>query len=208
MAWDDFPEWFRRRMRRAPFFRSWFFGDIEEMMRDIEQMMEKEFREFKTRIPKDLVRERKLPDGSTTHEWGPFVYGYSMTVGPDGKPKIREFGNIKPSRKPEAFGLTRPSLDVKEEREPLVDVISTDGEIRVVAELPGVEKEDVKLHGTEGTLTISVDTPKRRYFKDVEMPAKIDPKKAKTAYKNGVLEVTIPKIKEKKKTQGEPIKIE
>ncbi len=208
MAWDDFPEWFRRRMRRAPFFRSWFFGDIEEMMRDIEEIMEKEFREFKTNIPKDLVRERKLPDGSTINEWGPFVYGYSMTVGPDGKPKIREFGNIKPSRKTEAFGLTKPSLDVKEEREPLVDVISTDGEIKVIAELPGVEKDDIKLHGTEDTLTISVDTPKRKYFKDIEMPARIDPKKAKTVYKNGVLEVTIPKIKEEKKPRGEPIEIE
>ncbi len=208
MAWDDFPEWFRRRMRGTPFFRNWFFGDMEEMMRDIEDMMEKEFREFKTRVPKDLVRESKLPDGSTTHEWGPFVYGYSMTVGPDGKPKIREFGNIKPSRKPEAFGLTRPSLDIKKEREPLVDVISTDGEIKVVAELPGVEKEEIKLHGTEGTLTISVDTPSRKYFKEVIVPAKIDPKKAKTNYKNGVLEVTIPKIKQKKKHSGEPIKIE
>ncbi|NIO20046.1 MAG: hypothetical protein GTN76_04710, partial [Candidatus Aenigmarchaeota archaeon] len=87
MAWDDLPEWLRRRMRRTPFFRSWFFGDIEEMMRDIEEMMEREFREFKTRVPKDLIRERKRPDGSTIHEWGPFVYGYSMTVGPDGKPK-------------------------------------------------------------------------------------------------------------------------
>ncbi|MFQ5836297.1 MAG: Hsp20/alpha crystallin family protein, partial [Candidatus Bathyarchaeia archaeon] len=127
--------------------------------------------------------------------------------GPDGKPKIREFGNIKPSRKPEALGFTRPSLDIKEEREPLVDVISTDGEIKVVAELPGVEKEDIKLHGTEDTLTISVDTPKRRYFKEIKMPAKIYSKKAKTVYKNGVLEVTIPKIKEKKKPPGEPIKI-
>jgi len=208
MAADDFPEWFRKRMRRTPFFRSWFFGDIEEMMRDMEEMMEKEFREFKTHVPKDLVRERKLPDGSTTHEWGPFVYGYSMTIGPDGKPKIREFGNVKPSRKPEAFGFTRPSLDVKEEREPLVDVISTDSEIKVVVELPGVEKDDIKLHGTEDTLTISVDTPKRKYFKEVEMPAKIDPKKAKTVYKNGVLEVTVPKIKEKEKPRGESIKIE
>jgi HSP20 family protein len=208
MAWDDFPEWFRRRMKRTPFFRSWFFGDIEEMMKDIEEMMEREFKEFKTSVPKDLVRERKLPDGSTIHEWGPFVYGYSMTVGPDGKPKIREFGNVKPSRKPEAFGLTRPSVDIKEEREPLVDVISTDGEIKVVAELPGVEKGDIKLHGTEDTLTISVDTPKHKYFKEVEIPAKIDPKKAKTEYKNGVLEVTIPKTKEKEKPKGEAIKIE
>jgi len=154
------------------------------------------------------VRERKLPDGTTVREWGPFVYGYSMTIGPDGKPRIREFGNVKPSLKPEAFGITRPSLDVKEEREPLVDVMSTDGEVKIIAELPGVEKEDIKLQGTENTLTISVDTPKRKYFKDVELPAKVKIKEAKTVYKNGVLEVTLPKIEEEKRPKGEPIKIE
>ena len=155
-----------------------------------------------------MKRERKLPNGSTIPEWGPFVYGYSMTIGPDGKPKIREFGNVKPSSKPEAFGFARPRLNVKEEREPLVDVISVNGEIKVIVELPGVEKEDIKLHGTEDTLTISVETPERKYFKEMEMPAKIEPKKAKTAYKNGVLEVTVPKIKEKEKPSGEQIKIE
>ena len=208
MSWEYFPEWFRRRMRRSPFFRSWFFGDIDEILKDMEEMMEKEFKEFTSRLPKDLKRERKLPDGTTIHEWGPFVYGYSMTIGPDGKPKIREFGNVKPSLKPEAFGLTRPSLAVKEEREPLVDVISTNSEVHVVVELPGVEKENIKLHGTEETLTISVDTPKRKYFKEIQMPSKIDHKNAKTVYKNGVLEVTVPKIKEKTKPKGEPIKIE
>ncbi|RLI45727.1 Hsp20/alpha crystallin family protein [Candidatus Bathyarchaeota archaeon] len=208
MSWEYFPEWFRKRMRRSPFFRSWFFGDIDEMIKDMEEMMDKEFKEFATRIPKDLVRERKLPDGSTVREWGPFVYGYSMTVGPDGKPKIREFGNVKPSLRPEPFGLARPYLNVKEEREPLVDVMSTDGEIKVIAELPGVEKKDIKLHGTENTLTISVDTPKRKYHKEVQIPEPINPKAAKTSYKNGVLEVTLPKIKKEKKPKGEPIKIE
>jgi HSP20 family protein len=208
MSEDDLPEWFRKRKRRTPFFGNWFFGDIEEMMREMEEMMEREFSQFKTRIPEDLKRERKLPDGSTIPEWGPFVYGYSMTIGPDGKPKIREFGNVKPSSKPEEFGFTRPSLDVKEEREPLVDIINTNGEIKIIVELPGVEKEDVKLRGTEDKLTISVATSERRYFKEIEMPAKIEPKKAKTSYKNGVLEVTVPKIEEKKKPSGEQIKIE
>jgi len=208
MAWEYFPEWFRRRMRRSPFFRSWFFGDVEEMMRDVEEMMEREFREFTTRLPKDYVRERKLPDGTTAREWGPFVYGYSMTIGPDGKPKIREFGNVKPTLRPEAFGVARPRLHVKEEREPLVDVMSTDGEVKVIAELPGVEKEDIKLHGTENVLTLSVDTPERKYFKEIELPAKVKFKEAKTTYKNGVLEVTLPKVIEEKKPKGEPIKIE
>jgi HSP20 family protein len=208
MSEDDLPEWYRKRKKRNPFFGNWFFSDIGDTIREMEEMMEREFKQFKTRIPEDLKRERKLLDGSTIPEWGPFVYGYSMTIGPDGKPKIREFGNVKPSSKPEAFGFTRPSLDVKEEREPLVDIINANGEIKIIVELPGVEKEDVKLHGTEDKLTISVATSEQRYFKEIEMPSKIEPKKAKTSYKNGVLEVTVPKIEDKKKPSGEQIKIE
>jgi len=200
------PEWFKKRRRRNPFFGNWFFGDIDNMMREMEEMMEREFNEFKTKIPEDLKRERKLPDGSTIPEWGPFVYGYSMTIGPDGKPKIREFGNVKPSNDPESCGLDQPCIDVKEEREPLVDIVDTDGEMKVIVELPGVEKEKIKLSGTEDKLTISVDDPDRKYYKEIDIPAKVAPKKAKTTYKNGVLEVTIAKIEEKQKK--EEIKIE
>ncbi|MCD6431589.1 Hsp20/alpha crystallin family protein [Candidatus Bathyarchaeota archaeon] len=194
---EDYPDWFRRR--RYPFFGSWFFEDIDRMFREMERMMEEEFRTFSSRLPKDYVKERKLPDGTTIRELGPFVYGYSVKIGPDGKPEIREFGNVKPSR----FGPR-----IKEEREPLVDVVETDSEVHVVAELPGVEKTDIKLHGTEDTLTISVDTPQRKYYKEVKLPAKVNVKEAKTAYKNGVLEVTLPKVKEEKKPKGEPINIE
>jgi len=194
---------------RRPFSRDWLFGDMDDIMRNMEEMMQKEFKEFTTRLPKDLIRERRMPDGSTVKEWGPFVYGYSMTIGPDGKPQIREFGNVKPSLKPEApFGPRRPGLDIKEEREPLVDVISTNNEVKVVAELPGVEKSDIKLYGTEKTLNISVDTAQRKYFKEVDLPTNVNPKTAKSVYKNGVLEVTLTKIKEEKKPKGEPIKIE
>jgi HSP20 family protein len=193
---DDYPEWFRRR--RFPFSRGWGFEDIDRVFREMEKMMEEEFKTFTSRVPKDYVKERKLPDGTTVREWGPFVYGYSMKIGPDGKPEIREFGNVKPSR----LGPR-----VKEEREPLVDIIETDGEVHVVAELPGVEKNDIKLHGTEDILTISVDTPQRKYYKEITLPAKVNIKEAKTQYKNGVLEVTLPKTEEKK-TKGEPINID
>jgi HSP20 family protein len=194
---EDYPEWFRRR--RHPFFRSWFFEDVDRMFREMEKMMEEEFKTFTSRVPKDYVKERKLPDGTTVREMGPFVYGYSVKIGPDGKPEIREFGNVKQSR----FGPR-----VKEEREPLVDIIETDGEVHVVAELPGVEKDDIKLHGTENTLTISVDTPHRRYYKEITLRAKVNVKETKTEYKNGVLEVTLSKIKEETKPKGESISID
>ena len=202
------PEWFRKKKKCNPFFGNWFFGDIEDMMREMETMMERNFDQFRTRIPEDMKRERKFPDGSTVPEWGPFVYGYSMTVGPDGKPKIREFGNVKPSNEPEVCGLNQPYIDVRQEREPLVDIIDLDTEIKVIVELPGVEKDDLRLSGTEDTLTISVDTNERKYFKEIEIPTKINSKKARSSYKNGVLEVTLPKIEEEKKQIGEQIKIE
>jgi HSP20 family protein len=195
---DDNPEWYRRR--RSPFFRGWGFEDVDKIFEEMEKMMEEEFRDFTQRVPKDYVRERKLPDGSTAREFGPFVYGYSMKVGPDGKPEIREFGNVKPRRN----GLPH----VQEEREPLVDIVETDGEIHVVAELPGVEKKDIKLSGTEDTLTIIVDTPQRKYFKEVSLPGKVRVKEARSQYKNGVLEVTLSRTKDGKPPRGEPISVE
>ena len=39
----------------------------------------------------------RLKEGGKVREVGPIVYGYSMTIGPDGKPRIREFGNVKPT---------------------------------------------------------------------------------------------------------------
>ena len=199
MSDEDLPDWLKKRTRRHPYFGGGLpFPDIDEIFRDMEKMMEDEWKEFTTNLPKEYIRERKLPGGKKVKEWGPFVYGYSITIGPDGKPIVREFGNVQPGR----FGP-----EVKEEREPLVDVISTDGEIKVLVELPGVEKKDIKLHGTEETLTISVDTQERKYFKEVKLPAKVRPKEAKSTYNNGVLEVTLPKSEEKRKPKGEQLRI-
>jgi HSP20 family protein len=195
---DDYPEWFRRK--RSPFFRSWGFDDIDKLFEEMEKMMEQEFKTFTSQIPKNYVREHRLPDGSTAREWGPFVYGYSVKIGPDGKPEIREFGNVKPTR----HGLPQ----VQEEREPLVDIVETNGEIHVVAELPGVDKNDIRLSGTEDSLTIEVDTPQRKYYKEVKLPGKVKVREAKTGYKNGVLEVTFPKLTDERHTKGETIHID
>jgi HSP20 family protein len=191
---EDFPEWNRRkRNSRDP-----FFGDIDDMFREMEKMMDEELQKFTEKVPKEYIKERKLPDGSTVKELGPFVYGYSMKIGPDGKPEIQEFGNVKKGQK----GLPQ----VKEEREPLVDIVDQQGEIHVVVELPGVEKTDIKLQGTEDSLTISVDTPQIKYYKDVDLPTKVRVDEAHSTYKNGVLEVVLPKANPDK-PKGQPINI-
>ena len=168
----------------------------------MEEAITKEFEELSKRAPEDLQREQILPDGTKVKSWGPFVYGYSVTVGPDGKPKVREFGNFKADTR-----LGKPHMDVKEEREPLTDIIDADTKVRVIVELPGVEKDDIKLSGTNDKLTISVDTTQRKYFKEVKLPCKVDSKKATSQYNNGVLDVTIPK-KKQEETKSQTINIE
>jgi HSP20 family protein len=188
------PEWFRKRKGKDP-----FFSEIDDVFREMEKMMDEELKSFTEKVPKEYVKERKLPDGSTVKELGPFVYGYSMKIGPDGKPEIQEFGNIKKDLK--------GTPQVKEEREPLVDTMETEDDVHVVVELPGVEKSDIKLHGTDDSLTISVDTPQYKYYKEVELPVKVRVKEANSTYKNGVLEVVLPKAEIQNKPRGERIDI-
>jgi HSP20 family protein len=193
---DDYSEWFKKRRSQS---KDPFFGNMDDMFREMEKMMDEELKNFTDKVPKEYVKERKLPDGSTVKEMGPFVHGYSMKIGPDGKPEIQEFGNLKK-------GLKGPP-QVKEEREPLVDIVETNEDVHVVAELPGVEKTDIKLHGTEDSLEISVDTPQYKYYKEVALPAKVKVKEANSSYKNGVLEVVLPKAEVPSRPKGEPIDI-
>ena len=193
---NNYPEWFRKRRNQS---KDPFFGNIDEMFREMEKMIDEELKNFTENIPKEYVKERIMPDGSTGKELGPFVYGYSMKIGPDGKPEIQEFGNLKKGLK--------GTPQVREEREPLVDIVETNGDVHVVVELPGVEKTDIKLHGTEESLEIAVDTPQYKYYKEIALPVKVRVKEANSSYKNGVLEVVLPKAETANKPKGEPIDI-
>jgi HSP20 family protein len=175
-----FSEWFRRRNR---------FPITGNTFQDFERSFEKMFQGLE--LPKDLVREHKLPNGGIAREMGPFVYGYSFSMGPDGKPVIREFGNVKPSITSGPHNIPQAKLDVKEEREPLVDTIVQEKTVKVVAELPGVEKNDITMQCDGQNLTLKVVNEKRRYHKSLELPVEVDPDTSKATYKNGVLELLL-----------------
>jgi len=125
----------------------------------------------------------------------PFVYGFSMKTGPDGKPVVSEFGNVKPGKK----------AVVRDAREPLVDVMEREKDIVVIAELPGVSKSDIDLEFEGSSLIISVEHPKK-YYKVVQLPAKVIEDKIDATYNNGVLEIKL-KRKTEKKSKGKKITI-
>ena len=81
------------------------------------------------------------------------MYGYSVTIGPDGKPKVRQFGNVKSPGSRGGFG-TRPQFSA--EREPLADIINSDQEVKVVVELPGISKENLKVNAYDNSVEIFI----------------------------------------------------
>ncbi len=180
---DDERNW---RRRRKPFD---FFGiddDFDEMFREMERMMERLFRGFSY---------DKLPPGKS------FVHGFTIRVGPDGKPKMEEFGN-RPLKDSEGEPL------ISDEREPLTDIIEGNEEVSVTVEIPGVDKQDINLNVEESTLEITVDSPHRKYHKIVDLPCDVQPKTTKATYKNGVLDVVIRRKDKKKKGEGYKVNID
>src|SRR5438067_7989912 len=73
----------------------WFgddtFAGFDQMRRQMERMFEEQLEDVQAKAPKELIREYETPEGGKVREIGPIVYGYSATIGPDGKPRVREF---------------------------------------------------------------------------------------------------------------------
>ena len=184
------------------------FRGFDDMHREMDRMFNIFTNDLSSNAPKDLVREYQTPDGAKVREVGPIVYGYSMTIGPDGKPHVKEFGNVKAGKNiaGQYLGIQKPQITA--EREPLSDVTSTDREVKVVLEMPGIKKEDIKINAYEQKVEVkTADTSERKYNKVLNLPKEADIETARSTYNNGILEVTFDKKKETK-PKGKEIKIE
>ena len=130
-------------------------------------------------------------------ETGPYYYGYTMTVGPDGKPIVKEYGNVKP-------GL----LPTSDTREPIVDTIVDENEkvVKLIAEMPGVEKTDVQIVVENKVVSISAEHDQKKYHAKVPLKNKVDENSAKASYKNGILQLVFKLVEDK--SQGKKVEVE
>ena len=85
------------------------------------------------------------------------------------------------------------------EREPLIDVSSTEKEVRIVAEMPGINKQNIRIDAYDNYVEIKSDDPNRKYHKKIEVQDDIDLESARSSYNNGILEIIF-----KKKEQQKP----
>jgi HSP20 family protein len=135
-------------------------------------------------------------------------YGYSLTIGPDGKPVFREFGNTSPNLNPLMEGFTQ-SLQEPEFLEPLVqvDINNDDNKVRVLVEMPGVIKSVIKVKATESLVKIRAEYESRKYATEVPLEVKMDPDSAQATYNNGILDLSF-KLVEAPRDEGVNINID
>ena len=203
---------FGRRGRRLS--SMWNTEDMSSEFDYIHEEMNRMFDLFNNvsnNAPKELVREYETKEGNKVREIGPIVYGYSMTIGPDGKPHVREFGNVKSINNSDnqnrGSRLEQPS-QISAEREPLVDVNTTDKEVKVILEMPGIRKTDIKVKAYDSRVEVTTaKDAQRKYHKTIDLPEQADIETARSVYNNGVLEITFDQ-KKVNKPAGKEIKIE
>lgn len=115
--------------------------------------------------------------------------------------------------------LIRPELHAFEGRIPHVDVIDRGNEVLVRAELPGVDKQDLDVSLSENTITIKASSSHEReeeqgdyhrreisrgsFARTIPLPAMVVGDEAKASFKDGILEMTLPKIEQSKRRRIE-----
>lgn len=165
------------------------FDDLDREFSTAEEMLSRIFR---------TIREGDAqPSGSNS----PYYYGYQISIGSDGKPHVREFGNVRPTMR----GLIEQSEIIK----PLVDTNFNEKENTYVitAEMPGVTKEDIKVSVLQQTVTIRADRAGKKYLTEIPFDAELDDTSAKATYTNGIVELKI-KTKAQPKLKSKEITIE
>lgn len=112
------------------------------------------------------------------------VYGFTVKSAVGGKPVVEPFGNVKQTPK-------GPTVDA--EREPMTDVFDEKEEVKIYAEMPGVNEADIKVEVKGDILDIAARSGDRKYHKEVLLPAPVKTGTLAFSYKNGILEIKIKK---------------
>ena len=146
-------------------------GDFVETVTDMEQKGEKTREESGV---KDLGK-------------GKATYGFSIKLGDlegESGTEFEEFGNIHKTDK-------GPVVD--DIREPMIDIFDEKNRINIVAEIPGVKKEDIKIKLKDNTLILKAEHGERKYRKEISLSDSIDHDNISSSYKNGILNISVPK---------------
>jgi HSP20 family protein len=144
--------------------------DLRDMLDDLDEYFENLQKEIEVAV-KDSVL-------GASHSIKPFVAGFSFNMGPEGKPTVQIFGNT-PIR---GEGYRSPIS------EQIVD--EKNGTLRLLLEMPGVEKDDIKVEATDDTAVITAEHDAKKYRAEMGLKSPVRADSGKAEYKNGMLEIS------------------
>jgi HSP20 family protein len=120
------------------------------------------------------------------------------------------------------FGQTSPASGKGAAWSPAIELKQKDGKFLLTAELPGLKKEDLKVHIEGGTLIVEGERKQEKeekgegyyhsersygtFYRSILLPENAQSDKTTAQFNNGVLEVTIPVPEAKVKRQDIPVK--
>jgi HSP20 family protein len=146
------------------------FGELVEKLADLAQKGEQLSRETEVEW-EDKEKDLKA------------IFGFSVKAGLGGRQvKVEPFGNVSTDR---ATGRSA----VHEVREPLTDIFEEEDHVLIVAEMPGIEVEDVEIEIRDDILSLSAQRGKKKYRKEVLLPASFERDKVEVSCKHGIVEI-------------------
>ena len=148
--------------------------DKRKNLRDMLDELDKYFEEFEKDV-QEVVRDSISAVHSETE---PYVAGFSFRLGPEGKPSVQFFGDSPLRHDGFRSPMSEQILDEK------------NGRLRLVLDMPGVEKSDIKVEATEDSAVVTAERDSRKYKADIDLKAKVQPESGRAEYKNGVLEIS------------------
>jgi HSP20 family protein len=174
------------------------FFSFDDMFGDFDKFGKR----FMERIQKEIDEtEKAVKSGELKGNWDveridePGVKGYIIQGRFWTDEPFETFDPFEPLRPRTRRPMPERPLKISEKdsaevREPLTDLFEEDNAIRIYAELPGEEESDIKLDFGKDKVGIKG----KKFHKIVDLPTEnIDKEKTTSKYRNGVLEVTIPK---------------
>jgi HSP20 family protein len=147
--------------------------DRRKQIRDMLDEVDRYFEDFGKSL-EEAVRSGFASTGSFSK---PVVTGMAFTMGAGGRPTVAFFGDNPLSRD----GRRSPI------HEQLID--DEGGTLRVLIELPGMDKQDIQVSAVENRLLLQAEHDERRYKAEIGLQREIDAESGTATYSNGLLDI-------------------
>ncbi|MDA4117941.1 MAG: hypothetical protein OK455_06310 [Thaumarchaeota archaeon] len=156
------------------------YEDRRKLLKDMLEELDRYFGDFEKSL-EEAVRNGFSVTGSFSRR---VVTGMAFSIGPEGKPTVAFFGDNPQN----ADGPRSPIY------EQVVDEKA--GTLRVVVELPGMDKQNIQISALETKLTMQADHAERKYQAEIDLQREIDAESGAATYRNGLLDIVF-KLRDK-----------